>query len=147
MKLKIFLTYIFIASQTLVFAQSNKSAKNATIAHITFGSGKACEISADICSMQSGEKNNANADISYFPKTQELVFTFSRKFKKRNKKKLLAYPNKDGSYYYHFTQNYELPDDILRSLQLDGKYYIAKGIYTVTVTKKQFVLHVKILKK
>lgn len=147
MKPKILLSYLLVAWQVLLYAQDYNKSTTTANTHITFGSGVACEVSSDVCGMQTASKAEANASYSYLPKTQELVFTFSNQLDEENLKKLTQYPNEKEGYRYYFTQKYVLPNELVKSLQLSGKYYIPKGVYNVSYEKGNLVLRVKIIKE
>ena len=62
-----------------------------TAAHITFGSGQACEVSADVCGMSTASKAPKDTQLTYQPKTRELLITLDKqKLGKENTDKLLT---------------------------------------------------------
>jgi len=135
---------LLLSWQGMVLAQYKKSATNS---HITFGSGINCEVSAEICSLTTGQKAVANVQTAYDNKTGMLRWTFRAKIlDPDNLQKLLAYPKSKDVYTYPFTHDYFLPANFLNSLGLKGKYYIPKGNYKVTRKDSLLILYVPLKK-
>jgi len=88
---KSILTYLLIGWQVMLYAQTKQPQ---VFAGITFGSGPVCEVSADVCSMQTGTKSQHNTGFIYQPKTQELLVVLDKKqLNQDNKAKLYAIIN------------------------------------------------------
>ncbi len=119
-----------------------------TAAHITFGSGPACEVSADVCSMDTANKAPKDTQLSYQPKTGELLITLDKqKLGKENTDKLLSEQRQKGKMQYRFTYDNPLPPDVVQQLGLKGKVYIKKGTYPIVVTKDTYLLRVTLVFK
>ena len=144
MFLKSFLTYLLLGWQLITYAQ----VKAPPSAHFTFGSGQACEVSADYCGMTTSGKAPKNVQLRYQPKTRELLITLDKqKLGKENTDKLLSEQRTKGKMQYRFTYNNPLPPDVIQQLGLKGKVFIKKGVYPIIVTKEAYLLRVKLVFK
>ncbi len=140
-----FLIYLILGWQLLTYAQVKAPQ---TAAHITFGSGPACEVSADVCSMDTANKAPKDTQLSYQPKTRELLIRLDKqKLGKGNTDKLLSEQRHKGKMQYRFTYDNPLPPDVVQQLGLKGKVYIKKGVYPIIVTKEAYLLRVTLVFK
>ena len=139
------LTYLLLGWQLTTYAQVKAPQ---TAAHFTFGSGPACEVSADVCSMNTASKAPKDTQLTYQPKTRELLITLDKqKLGQDNTDKLLYEQRTKGKMQYRFTYNNPLPPDVIQQLGLKGKVYIKKGIYPVVETKNTYLLRVTLVFK
>lgn len=138
MSIKSTLTYLLIGWQVIAYAQL----------HVTFGEGDYCEPSGNVCHMESSGKAPQNAQLTYQPKTRELLIRLDKqKLGKENTDKLLSEQRQKGKMQYRFTYNNPLPPDVVQQLGLKGKVYIKKGIYPIIVTKDAYLLRVTLVFK
>ena len=139
------LTFLILGWQLITYAQVKGPQ---TAAHITFGSGPACEVSADVCGMDTTSKAPKDTQLTYQPKTRELLITLDKqKLGKENTDKLLSEQRTKGKMQYRFTYDNPLPPDVVQQLGLKGKVYIKKGVYPIIVTKDAYLLRVTLVFK
>ncbi len=118
--------------------------------HLTFGSGKFCDVGTDICSATTTDKIPANVQMHIDAKTGELVLILnSKQLELANRQKLLATRSKSqkDTYQYTFTYDNPLPPDIVQYLGLSGTYFIMQGTYPVIIQKELIILRVKLIRK
>ncbi len=145
MIIKNLITYLMLGWQLMVYAQVKAPQ---TAAHITFGSGPACEVSANVCGMDTASKAPKDTQLIYQPKTRELLIRLDKqKLGKENTDKLLSEQRTKGKMQYRFTYDNPLPPDVVQQLGLKGKVYIKKGVYPIIVTKEAYLLRVTLVFK
>ena len=116
--------------------------------HVTFGDGDFCEPSGNVCHMESSGKASQNAQLTYQPKTQELLIVLDKQnLGKENTDKLLSEQRQKGKMQYRFTYDNPLPPDVVQLLGLKGKVFIKKGTYPIVVTKDTYLLRVTLVFK
>ncbi len=116
--------------------------------HLTLGKKGTlnCDIGTDVCGMNVANKSTQNAQLTYQPKTRELLITLDKQtLGQENTDKLLSEQRTKGKMQYRFTYNNPLSPDVIQQLGLKGKVFIKKGIYPVVETNDAYLLRVKLV--
>jgi len=143
---KIILISFFILNYQFLFSQKNKITILAN-ANVSFGRNYSnCRQPGNFCEFKtSTNKSTANTQVSFDKENNELTFIFSKtNLEETNKLKLLSNELEKDFYLYTFDEDFILPNDIKKALNIKDLSKIKKGNYLVKVNKDQIIMKLKL---
>lgn len=144
MKTKIFLTYLLIGFQTILFAQNKLS--NKAYANITFGHAPDCVGYSGACTFTATQnKTSSNAEVSYNKANKELILTLSKSYlDNNNKAKVLSNELEKDIFLYDFKTDFVLSNELMTALNINGLTKIKQGNYLVRVVDDAIIIKLKL---